>query len=225
MFSAVGDYKPDGFVPWRMDTEDFLEAVREENETALSRLGSSKSLYAATGGEMDADEVFRAAADSEHAAARTFEGWADEEDDSDASELFADIAEVENGHYKRVSGKVDDHEMGDVPALHEYLRGLDDTTARLGGFVGRTLASEKSKEQMTGFFTGQADPKTAQLFRDLKGDLGDQLDDALALLGERCDSDEEWETAKEAAAGAITAAYDEYTESLESMGVNPKPVC
>lgn len=205
-----------------MNSDEFVEAVRKANETALSRLGSSKSLYAATDGEMDSDEVFRAAADSEYAAARTFEGWADDED---ASELFSHLADVENDHYERVSGKVDDHEPGDTPALHEYLRELDDTRERLGGFVGRTLASEKSKEQMTGFFTGQADPKTAQLFRDLKGDLGDQLDDTLALLDDLCESDEDWETAKEAASGAITAAYEEYTESLESMGVNPKPVC
>ncbi|MCO8242688.1 MULTISPECIES: rubrerythrin family protein [unclassified Haladaptatus] len=208
-----------------MNSEEFLDAVRKENETALSRLGSSKSLYAATGGEMEPDEVFDAAADSEYAAAQTFGGWADDEGDEDASELFAGIAEVENGHYERVSGKVDDHEPNETPALHEYLRGLDDTIERLGGFVGRTLASEKSKKQLTGFFTGKADPKTAQLFRDLNGDLDEQLNDTLTLLDERCDSDEDWETAKEAAKDAITAAYDEYTESLESMGVNPKPVC
>ena len=33
------------------------------------------------------------------------------------------------------------------------------------------------------------------------------------------------EAYREAASGAIQAAYDEYTERLESMGVNPKPVC
>ena len=30
---------------------------------------------------------------------------------------------------------------------------------------------------------------------------------------------------QEAAAVAVQAAYEEYTERLESMGVNPKPVC
>ncbi|WP_435155758.1 rubrerythrin family protein [Haladaptatus sp. DFWS20] len=208
-----------------MDSDEFVEAVRKENETALSRLGSSKSLYAATGGEMEPDEVFRAAADSEHAAAETFSEWADLETDKDASELFSDIVEIETEHYETVSGKVDDHDPGEIPALHDYLRGLDDTRERLGGFVGRTLASEKSKTQLTGFFTGQADPQSAQVFRDLKGDLDEQLEDALELLAERCESEDDWEQAKEAASGAITAAYDEYTESLESMGVNPKPVC
>ncbi|WP_458207238.1 rubrerythrin family protein [Haladaptatus sp. NG-SE-30] len=208
-----------------MDSDEFVDAVRKANETALSRLGSSKSLYAATGGEMEPDEVFRAAADAEHAAHRTFEQWADEEDDVEASKVFARIADTEAEHYETVSARVDDHDPSETPALHEYLRGLDDTRARLGGFVGRTLASEKSKSQLTGFFTGQADPQTAQLFRDLKGDLGDQLEQTLDVLADTCDSDDDWEKAKEAASGAIQAAYEEYTESLESMGVNPKPVC
>ncbi|WP_266079141.1 rubrerythrin family protein [Haladaptatus caseinilyticus] len=208
-----------------MNADEFVEAVRKENETALSRLGSSKSLYATTGGELEPDEVFRAAAASEHAAAETFSQWADEETDEGASDLFASIAETEADHYETVAAKVEGHEPDDVPALHDYLRGLDDTRARLGGFVGRTLASEKSKTQLTGFFTGQADPQSAQVFRDLKGDLESQLDGAVELLAERCDSDEEWEQAKDAATGAITAAYEEYTESLEAMGVNPKPVC
>ncbi|WP_458186006.1 rubrerythrin family protein [Haladaptatus sp. NG-WS-4] len=208
-----------------MNSEEFVDAVRKENETALSRLGSSKSLYAATGGEMESDEVFRAAADAEYAARRTFEQWADEESDAQASDLFADIAATEQAHYETVAEKGDDHEPGETPALHEFLRGLDGTCARLGGFVGRTLASEKSKSQLTGFFTGQADPQTAQLFRDLKGDLGDQLDRTLSVLADTCDSDDDWDEAREAADGAIRAAYEEYTESLESMGVNPKPVC
>ncbi len=208
-----------------MNPDEFVETVRKENETALSRLGSSKSLYAATDGEMEPDEVFRAAADSEHAASETFAEWAESEGDEDASDLFSSIAEIESEHHETVAGKVDDHEPGDVPALHQYLRGLDDTRARLGGFVGRTLASEKSKTQLTGFFTGQADPQSAQVFRELKGDLEAQLDGAVELLGEICESDEDWEQANDAASDAITAAYEEYTESLESMGVNPKPVC
>mgnify|MGYP006291209213 FL=1 len=207
-----------------MDPDTFVSTVRDDNETALSRLGSSKSLYAATGGEMDPEEVYRAAADAEHAARRTFETWADEED-GDVAALFERVADTEHDHYETVAAKVPDHDPGTVPAVHEFLREREDAVARLGGFVGRTLASEKSKEQMTGFFTGQADPQTAQLFRDLKGDLDDQRERALAVLADRCEGDGGWERARDAAAGAIRAAYDEYTESLESMGVNPKPVC
>jgi len=207
-----------------MDADQFVSTVRDDAETALSRLGSSKSLYAATGGEMDADEVYRAAADAEHAARRTFETWADAED-GDVGALFDGVADTERDHYETVVANLDDHDPGAVPAVHEFLREQEDTVARLGGFVGRTLASEQSKGQMVGFFTGQADPQTAQLFRDLKGDLDEQRERALAVLADRCESDGDWERARDAATGAIEAAYDEYTESLESMGVNPKPVC
>ncbi len=209
-----------------MNASELHDSVREDNETALSRLGSSKSLYAATGGEMEAGPVLEAAADAEHAAAETFQAWADSEDDADAREAFEATASEERDHYEAVVGELDDYEAtADAGAMQQYLRGLDSTVERAGGLLGRILATEKSKEQLTGFFVGQADPQTAQLFRDLKGDLGDQRDRALAVLDSVCETDADWDAAKAAADAAIQAAYDEYTEQLEAMGVNPKPVC
>ena len=210
-----------------MNPDEFLDAVRDENETALSRLGSSKSLYAETEGEMEPETVFRAAAEAEYAAAETFESWGDDEDSDQAvRDAFAEFAEQERDHYEQVAGKLDsDHEPSEVPAIHEYLRDIEDDAGRLGGFLGRTLASEKSKEQMVGFFVGQADPQTAQSFRDLGDDLNGQIERGRELLAEVCESDEDYKRALEAASGAIQAAYDEYTETLEGMGVNPKPVC
>jgi rubrerythrin len=213
-----------------MNPEELLDAVRDDNETALSRLGSSKSLYAETEGEMEPETVFRAAAAAEHAANETFRQWTDGADSAESvRDAFADFAAQERDHYERVLEKLDetaaDHEPSETPAIHEFLRGLDDDAARVGGFVGRTLASEKSKEQMVGFFVGQADPQTAQLFRDLGDDLDGQIERGTELLGEVCESEEDWETALESASGAIQTAYDEYTETLEEMGVNPKPVC
>jgi rubrerythrin len=207
-----------------MDTETFVDRVREENRTALSRLGSSKSLYADTMGEMEPETVLRAAADAEHHAAETYAAWAETESDA-VAEAFATTAEEERAHYGTVAGELDDHEPdGELPAIHDYLRGVEGTVERLGGFVGRTLAAEKSKEQTTGFFVGQADPKTAGLFRGMGEDLDAQLERAVDLLAEHCDADD-WDRALEAASGAIGAAYEEYTERLEGMGVNPKPVC
>ena len=137
-----------------MTLEEFIETIRDGNATALSRLGSSKSLYADTEGEMEAEAVLAAAATAEHHAA------------------------------------------------------------------------EKSKEQVTGFFVGDADPETARLFRGMGEDLDAQLERATDRLAAECGDDEGcWERAEDAATGAIQAAYDEYTERLESMGVNPKPVC
>ena len=209
-----------------MNRDDFLDAVRADNDTALSRLGSSKSLYAATGGEMEPDSVYRAAADAEHAAAETFQSWADDTDDEAVREAFETTANEERDHYETVAAKVDNHEPTDeLSQMQTYLRDLNDPIERVGGFLGRTLATQKSKEQLTGFFVGQADPRAAQLFRDLKADLDDQFERGLDLLDTLCEDDSDWERASEAASGAIQAAYEEYTESLESMGINPKPVC
>lgn len=208
-----------------MTPEEFTDTVRNENETALSRLGSSKSLYAETGGEMDATTVLDAAATAEHHAAETYRLWADSET-GDVSEAFDRTASEEQSHYETVAGELDEHEPGDTPVIQQYLRELDGTVERLGGFVGRTIAAEKSKTQITGFFVGNADPQTAGLFREMGDDLDAQLERAEALLEAECGADEACcDRALEAAAGAIEAAYGAYTESLESMGVNPKPVC
>jgi rubrerythrin len=209
-----------------MNADEFVKAVREDNRTALSRLGSSKSLYADTMGEMDTDTVLTAAAEAEHHAAETYAAWADSEDDTEAAEAFAATADEEQDHYEAVVSKLGAHEPSDeVPAIQTYLRRLEATTQRLGAFVGRTLAAEKSKDQLTGFFVGQADPQTAQAFREMGADLDAQLERATSLLAYRCDSDDDWDAALAAASEAIQAAYDEYTERLEGMGVNPKPVC
>jgi rubrerythrin len=209
-----------------MNAADLLDGVRDDNETALSRLGSSKSLYAATGGDLAPEPVLRAACDAEYAAARTFRQWAADEPHDDARDAFETTAAEEETHHETVCAELDDYVPDDTPsAMQTYLRDLDSTVERAGGLLGRILATEKSKEQLTGFFTGQADPQTASLFRDLKGDLEAQQDRALDLLDAVCEDDADWDAAKAAADGAIQATYDEYTEQLEAMGVNPKPVC
>ncbi|AGB36001.1 hypothetical protein [Natronococcus occultus] len=207
------------------DTEGVLEAVRAENETELSRLGSSKSLYAETGGEIDTEPVLRATADAEYAAWRTFESWANDEDHDAAREAFETTAAEERDHYETVAEKLDGYEPETVPNLHEHLRGLEDTVERTGAFVGRILASKRSKEQVVGYFVGDADPQTAGLFREFGDDLDDQLERATDLLEAVCTDEADRERAVEAAGESIEAAYDEYVASLEELGANPKPVC
>ncbi|MFC4541003.1 rubrerythrin family protein [Halosolutus amylolyticus] len=209
------------------DSDAFVETVREENQTALSRLGSSKSLYADTGGDIDTGPVLEATADAEHAAWQTFSGWADDEDHDAAHEAFERTAEEEQGHYETVLDELgtDSYEPASVPELHEYLRGRESTIDRVGALIGRILASQRSKDQVVGYFVGDADPQTAGVFREFGDDLDEQLDRAADLLETVCESDADEERALEAASGAIEAAYDEYVENLEAMGANPKPVC
>jgi rubrerythrin len=209
-------------------TDDFIESVRTENKTALSRLGSSKALYAETDGDIEAETVLRAAAIAEDTARETFAAWADDEGNEAAASLFSDLADEEADHYETVAGKLDDAPTAadaELSAIQSTLRGFESTIERAGGLVGRCLVAKKSKEQYTGYFVGDADPRTASVFRDLGGDVEDQLDRAAALVESLSEDDDDLDRAREAASAAIQAAYDEYTESLESMGVNPKPVC
>ena len=211
-----------------MTASDFVDSVSETNQTALSRLGSSKLLYAETEGNLDPEHVLRAAATAEDAASRTFKTWSDDEASDDAADLFASVADEEVAHFETVADELDDPPQAadsDVPAIQSVLRGFDETVERAGGLVGRSLVAKKSKEQYTGYFTGEADPQTASVFRGLGDDVDDQIDAAADLVDAVCATDDERERAHDAASEAIQAAYDEYTESLEAMGVNPKPVC
>jgi len=211
-----------------MTASEFINAVNEANQTALSRLGSSKALYAETDGDLDPEPVLRAAAIAEDAASETFAAWADNEANTDAAELFGTVADEEADHFETVAAELDDAPRAadnDVPAIQAVLREFDNTVDRAGGLVGRCLVAKKSKEQYTGYFTGEADPQTASLFRELGSDVSEQIDAAADLVAAVCADDADRERAHDAATKAIQAAYDEYTASLEAMGVNPKPVC
>jgi hypothetical protein len=205
-----------------MDPAQFVADVREANKTELSRLGSSKSLYALTEGEMEPDAVLTAMADDHHAAAETYDAWAA---GGGAPDLFGTAAEAEQAAYETVVGKLDGHEPGATPALYDALTGAEGAVERLGAFVGRTLVAKAHRSQATGFFTGQADPQTASTFRDLGGTLEDHLDAAVDALAAACEDEDDWEAAAAAASMVVGAAYDHYFETLEDLGVNPKPVC
>lgn len=198
-----------------MNQSEFVESVRDDNETALSRLGSSKSLYALTEGEMEPDVVLARAADHFAHAAETFEAWADED------EAFATAAETARESYDTVADKLDDHEPGASSDVYEALAELDGAAARLGGLVGWTIVLDATTGQLTGYFTGQADPQTSQVFRDIRGDVEDVQDVALDAL----ETEGDWDAAHDAADSVVQTAYDEYFETLEDLGVNPKPVC
>lgn len=210
-----------------IDSEAFVDAVREANQTPLSRLGSSKSLYADTRGEIDTEPVLVATAHAEHAAWHTFRGWAEDEPTEAARTFFERVAEQERAHLETVTDQLgeDVDAPAEVPALHEYLREREESVERLGAFVGRVLASKRSKEQVVGFFVGNADPQTAGVFREFGDDLEEQLARATELLADLVTTEDASDRAREAATGAIEAAYGEYVETLESMGANPKPVC
>ena len=217
-------YKPPPVNGPDMDPQEFVDAVREDNRTALSRLGSSKALYADTGGELEDEAVLGAAADRAHHAAEAFEAWGADESHGGAADLFAATADSERDHVETIADERGGYEPGDPPAVARHLRTVEGTAARLGAFVGWALAADNNAGQVVGYFVGQASPRTANAFRDLGEDYEAYLADAREVLANAC-GDDDRERAREAAGDAVAADYDDYFETLESLGVNPKPVC
>jgi len=218
-------YKPGPLLTSNMDSQEFADAVREENKTALSRLGSSKALYADTEGEMDDETVLGGAADRAHYAAETFASWADDEDQGTAANCFESVAESEREHYETLVDERGDHDPGAVLAVQGHLRDVSGTVARLGALVGWALAATNNTDQLVGYFVGQADPQTSGTVREVSDEQSGAVEQASDVLGTACDDDADWERALEAASATIQADYDDYFETLESLGVNPKPVC
>jgi hypothetical protein len=206
-----------------MDGIAFAEQLRDDMETELSRLGSSKWLYALTGGEMVAPAIRAAADDSAETAARLFADWAESEGDADAAALFEDVAADSEAHRDAIGA---DEGLSDAhrPA-YELLAGQDDTVERVAGLLGRSLVERQTVSQMVGFFVGDADPSSAETFRSIRADVEDHYDRAVSLLGDVCESDDDWDRAETTARTVVEAAYEHYVETLESMGVKPKNVC
>lgn len=210
-----------------MNASDLRAAVETAKTTELDRLGSSKLLIALTDAELDRESVLRAAATSELAARETFSAWAAEEPHAAAADLFADVADQEQRHYQRVADLLgeDVTPPGSGP-MHGYLRDREGAIERLaGGLLGRTLVSDRTHVQVISFFVNEADEAAANVFRDLRTETADAQDRGLELLDAVCETDAEWETAEAVANYVVQLAYDDYTDVLAGMGVDPKPIC
>jgi hypothetical protein len=221
---VVDAYKRPPVESRTMNAADFVDSVRQAQQTELSRLGSSKSLYADTEGEMEEDAVLAAVADTFHHAAATFEDWADATD-GPAAEFFADAADLAGEQYGTVAGELGDHEASTPSPLAESMQALDTAPERVAGVLGWTLVVENKTSQAVGFFVGQAAPGTASTFRDVRDAVESLADDAADTLADACATDADEDLAHEAAVDTIQAAYDDYFDTLEDLGVNPKPVC
>lgn len=214
-----------------MDAASFRESVESAKATELNRLGSQKLLLALTEAELDRPTVMRVAADSENAARNTFEAWASDENDPAAREAFAQVAAEEAAHYDRVLSAMadetrEDYDPADGGTLHAYLRGREDAVERVAaGLVGRGIVASKTHLQLVSFFVNEPDEAAANLFRELRAETEERIDEGLDLLADLCETDEDWERAEAVAAYVVQVAYDDYADSLEGMGLDPKPIC
>ena len=210
-----------------MNGSEVVAAVREDARTELDRLGSEKALVASTTANLERAAVLTAAASAEACARDTFEAWADDESNDTAREAFEAVAATEANHHDRVVALLDaEPDAPDPDALHEHLRGLEETTERVGaGLVGRPLAAERSLLQFVNFFVNEADASAADLFREMRSDSDELVERGAEVLDAVCERDEGYERARTAAVETVEVAYREYAERLEAMGLDPKPVC
>jgi len=208
-----------------MDAAELRDELESEYETELSRLGSSKSMYAATEGEMDADAVLSAMADRAHAAAETFDAWTAATADTVLADAYGSLAADQHDQAGRIVDAGGGRALGRPTALQEHLQERDDAVERAGGLLAWALVVDRTYSQAVGFFVGNADPSSADLFRDLRKEIEAAGERAEELLAEVCRDAADWERAEETASAAIEAAYEEYVDALESMGVKVKPVC
>jgi len=213
-----------------MDATAFLESVRASNATELDRLGSEKALVAETAARLDADHVLDAAAAAEARAAETLDSWADDEPTDRAAAAFRTAAKREREHYRRIAELGGSAEDPPADALHEHLRGLEGTLPRVAaGLVARPLVASRTLLQVINFFVNEGDTAAAEAFRELRAETDAAAERGATLLvdleGWDSDPDSDSEAATAAASEAIGAAYDEYADTLEGMGVDPKPVC
>ena len=208
-----------------MNGQTFLDELGDEHETELSRLGSSKAVYALTGGEMDGDTVRVGTARELHAVAPVLDAWA-EVADGEAAERYATVAAELDDWADRLDEEAAVPEGEDLTHVTaEALDACDDDIARAAGLAAALLVLAKLSEQLVGFYVGDADRKGAAEFRELRDDLRDHRDAAAELLDSLAADDTDWADAHEVAAGVVEGAYDWYVGTLEAMGVEPKNVC
>ena len=204
-----------------MNGDDLATELRDDHETEFSRLGSSKAMYALTAGEMASESVRAAAATDAAALAAVLDEWVDDAGDATRT-LFADLAAAARD---RTTAVADDPPIGERPPLYDALSAFDAAPARVGGLLGRYLVVSEYASQMIGFFVGDADPMAANDFRAVRSDLESERDRVVDALDATCDTDDEWTAARDAAEAVVAAAYDDYVQTLESMGIKPKNVC
>ncbi|KAA9399925.1 transcription antitermination protein [Haloarcula sp. CBA1130] len=200
-----------------MDAGATIDAVRDQTGTERDRLGSDKVLIAATDATLETKAVLTAAVTRESGLADIFGRWA-AETDSDVTMQFEAAAEAAAERSARI-----DADAGDPDGFLGHLETVSGTAQRVGaGLIAAPLVADRFYLQVVSFFINEADERRADTFREIRQEASalDGGETALEHL-----SESERETAAAAAAEAIEAAYDDYAETLEAMGLDPKPVC
>lgn len=204
------------------EDDGLVAAVQAAKRTELDRLGSDKALIAFTDATLEPAAVFGGLAAREAALQEVYAGWA--ADGGDAADVYADAADRAADRRDGLRVAVADEDDADgtddaADALAAALSDLD-PDERPGGLVAAGLVADRTYLQAVNFFVNEADERSADRCRDLREDARSDAD-----AGERALRDGARESSLVAAERAVDAAYREYTDRLEGMGLDPKPVC
>jgi len=209
-----------------MDGQTFVDDIRAGKRTALDRLGSDKALLAVTRADLSAVTILERVALSLEGLRATLSGWAAETTVDPAQSVFADAVASLEGDCERVRSELDTEPAGDPPAPVPTVQTFEEPVERVAAaFVGHGLVFDGTLLQAVSFFVNEAERGRADLMRELRSATDDRVDDGAAALDALCADDGEWDDATTAASEVIDAAYDEYTDRLSGMGIDPKPVC
>lgn len=190
---------------------DSIEArVRAEAATELERLASDRGLIALTDADLSAATIRTRLAGVLAGLADVYAEWGD-----DTFEEPAETAtELADGIVPEPAEPASDH------PLVAHLRTLDGHAERVGaGLVGAPLVVDGWTLQGVSFFVNEPDERAADEFRTVRSGL-----DELAERGESEIGDDR-ETGAEAALDLVAVAYDDYVETLDGLGLDPKTVC
>lgn len=189
------------------------DRVCAEAATELERLGSDRGLIALTDADLSAETIRSRLAGVLAGVETVYEGWASED------EIFSTAAESARGLAETAAPHGVDPAT-DHP-LVTALRDVDGHTARVGaGFVGVALVLDGWALQGVSFFVNEADETAADDFREVRSGLDDLL-----AAGEDAVAADEQEVAVAATLDLIATAYDDYVETLDGLGLDPKTVC
>jgi 5S rRNA maturation endonuclease (ribonuclease M5) len=194
-----------------MDTIE--ERVRAEAATELERLGSDRGLIALTDADLSSETIRERLAGVLAGTADVYEEWANDDAFTTATETTRTLTAT--------TSDTDIEPASDHP-LVTALDGLEDHPERVGaGLIAVPLVLDGWVLQGVSFFVNEADESVADQFRAIRTGLDEVMATGESAVG----SEAERERATEAALALVEAAYEDYVETLDGLGLDPKTVC
>jgi hypothetical protein len=203
--------------------ESFEDAVRAACTTELDRLSGDKVLLAATDATLERAAVLGALRRSFGRAAVQSEAWSRTAE----APVGAVLAEAADG-FGAAGADLAEDAASDPPDGPTVLTLGDPqgALARAGACcVAVPLLLDGLALQGVSFFVNEADTSRADRCRAARDALDEIGDDATATLAEACADEADRSAVVDGAVAAIEASYATYVESLEDMGLDPKPIC